>query len=61
MLWSFKKKWNYVCSNFKQNFKILCFFNCGAEYILRWLPVGTHDWEKFVKPEKLIDILKKIA
>ena len=31
----------------------------GAEYILRWLPIGTHDWEKFVKPNKLIEILKK--
>ncbi len=30
----------------------------GAEYVLRWLPIGTHDWEKFIKPEKLIDILK---
>ena len=25
----------------------------GAEYVLRWLPIGTHDWEKFVKPEEL--------
>ena len=31
----------------------------GAEYILRWLPIGTHDWEKFIKPEELIEILKK--
>ena len=23
----------------------------GAEYILRWLPIGTHDWNAFVKPE----------
>ncbi len=30
----------------------------GAEYILRWLPIGTHEWEKFVKPEDLISILK---
>ena len=30
----------------------------GAEYILRWLPIGTHEWEKFVKPEDLINILK---
>ena len=30
----------------------------GAEYILRWLPIGTHEWEKFVKPEELISILK---
>ena len=26
----------------------------GAEYILRWLPIGTHDWQKFIKPSKLI-------
>ena len=31
----------------------------GAEYILRWLPIGTHDWEKFVKPQDLINISKK--
>tara|TARA_B100001248_G_C27389764_1_gene461680 strand:- start:1765 stop:2493 length:729 start_codon:yes stop_codon:yes gene_type:complete len=29
----------------------------GAEYILRWLPVGTHDWNKFLKPEELEKIL----
>jgi 2-polyprenyl-6-hydroxyphenyl methylase/3-demethylubiquinone-9 3-methyltransferase len=31
----------------------------GAEYVLRWLPIGTHDWEKFVKPEDLKKILSK--
>ena len=31
----------------------------GAEYILKWLPIGTHEWEKFVKPEDLINITKK--
>ena len=31
----------------------------GAEYILKWLPIGTHDWEKFVKPSDLINISKK--
>ena len=31
----------------------------GAEYILRWLPIGTHDWEKFIKPNDLISMLKK--
>ena len=39
--------------------KSYAFAIVGAEYILRWLPIGTHDWEKFVKPENLIDILKK--
>ena len=31
----------------------------GAEYILRWLPIGTHEWEKFVNPNDLINISKK--
>ena len=26
---------------------------------MRWLPIGTHDWEKFLKPEELISMLKK--
>ena len=30
----------------------------GAEYIMRWLPIGTHSWEKFVRPDDLIKILK---
>jgi len=30
----------------------------GAEYILKWLPIGTHDWNKFLKPEDLISICK---
>ena len=28
-------------------------------YVLRWLPIGTHEWEKFVKPEELKSILIK--
>jgi 2-polyprenyl-6-hydroxyphenyl methylase/3-demethylubiquinone-9 3-methyltransferase len=31
----------------------------GAEYVLKWLPIGTHDWEKFVKPEDLTEISKR--
>ncbi len=31
----------------------------GAEYILRWLPIGTHEWEKFVNPKDLEKILLK--
>lgn len=33
---------------------ILC-----AEYILRWLPIGTHDWKKFIKPSEIEIILRK--
>ena len=32
----------------------------GAEYILRWLPIGTHDWNKFLKPEELEIYLNKM-
>ena len=31
----------------------------GAEYILRWLPIGTHDWNKFIRPEELEKYLLK--
>lgn len=31
----------------------------GAEYVLRWLPIGTHDWRKFVKPSELAGWLEK--
>jgi len=31
----------------------------GAEYILQWLPIGTHEWDKFVNPDDLIKISKK--
>ena len=31
----------------------------GAEYILKWLPIGTHEWDKFVEPSKLIKYAKK--
>ena len=30
----------------------------GAEYVLRWLPRGTHDWRKFVKPSELAAALR---
>ena len=33
----------------------------GAEYILRWLPIGTHDWNKFLKPIEIEEQLKKIG
>ena len=42
-----------------QTLKSYLFAIIGAEYILKWLPIGTHDWGKFVKPESLIKICKK--
>jgi 2-polyprenyl-6-hydroxyphenyl methylase/3-demethylubiquinone-9 3-methyltransferase len=31
----------------------------GAEYVLRWLPRGTHDWNKFVTPRELEDAIER--
>ena len=42
-----------------KNLKSYVFAILGAEYVLRWLPVGTHDWEKFLTPEDLEIIAKK--
>ena len=33
----------------------------GAEYIKTWLPIGTHDWNKFLKPDDLINICKNYS
>ena len=41
-----------------KTFKSYIFAIVGAEYILKWLPIGTHEWEKFVKPGELETILR---
>ena len=46
-------------STINRNPKSYLFAVIGAEYVLRWLPIGTHEWEKFVKPENLISICQK--
>ena len=33
----------------------------GAEYILRWLPRGTHEWHKFLKPSEICEMLSETA
>ena len=38
--------------------KALALAVVGAEYVLRWLPVGTHDWKKFLHPHELLQFLK---
>ena len=46
-------------STLNKTLKSYVFAIVGAEYILKWLPIGTHEWEKFVKPEELIEFGKK--
>jgi len=54
-----KKSGIMFIATLNQTLKSYLFAIVGAEYILRWLPIGTHEWDKFVKPEKLINICKK--
>jgi len=37
--------------------KALALAVVGAEYVLRWLPPGTHDWKKFIKPKEILEFL----
>ena len=54
-----KKNGIMFVATLNKTLKSYLFAILGAEYFLRWLPIGTHDWEKFVRPEDLINILKK--
>ena len=53
-----KKNGLMFIATLNKTLKSYIFAIVGAEYILKWLPIGTHDWEKFVKPEDLISIAK---
>ena len=54
-----KKNGLMFIATLNKTLKSYAFAIIGAEYILKWLPIGTHDWEKFIKPNDLIDISKK--
>ncbi|MDA7923638.1 bifunctional 2-polyprenyl-6-hydroxyphenol methylase/3-demethylubiquinol 3-O-methyltransferase UbiG [Candidatus Pelagibacter sp.] len=54
-----KKNGIMFIATLNKTLKSYVFAIVGAEYILKWLPIGTHDWEKFVKPSELIRISKK--
>jgi 2-polyprenyl-6-hydroxyphenyl methylase/3-demethylubiquinone-9 3-methyltransferase len=53
-----KKNGLMFIATLNKTLKSYIFAIVGAEYILNWLPIGTHDWEKFVRPEDLISIAK---
>jgi 2-polyprenyl-6-hydroxyphenyl methylase / 3-demethylubiquinone-9 3-methyltransferase len=54
-----KKNGVMFIATLNKTLKSYAFAIIGAEYVLKWLPIGTHDWEKFVKPDDLINISKK--
>ena len=53
-----KKNGLMFIATLNKTLKSYMFAIVGAEYILKWLPIGTHDWNKFIKPDELIKITK---
>jgi len=54
-----KKNGIMFVATINKNLKSYIFAILGAEYILRWLPIGTHDWDKFLTPQNLEIIANK--
>ncbi|MDH5187680.1 MAG: bifunctional 2-polyprenyl-6-hydroxyphenol methylase/3-demethylubiquinol 3-O-methyltransferase UbiG [Rhodospirillaceae bacterium] len=50
-----------VLSTLNRTIKSFLLAKVGAEYILRWLPVGTHSWDKFLKPSELARLIRPHA
>ena len=48
-----KKNGIMFIATINKNLKSYIFAILGAEYVLRWLPIGTHDWDKFLTPQDL--------
>ena len=46
-----------VCSTINRNSKSYVFAIFGAEYVMRWLPKGTHEWSKFITPDELYELI----
>ena len=47
-----------TCSTINRNPKSFAMAIVGAEYIMRWLPKGTHEWQKFITPDELFAMLE---
>ena len=49
-----------IVATLNRTLKALVTAKLGAEYVLRWLPAGTHDWSKFLKPEEIRGFLSGV-
>jgi 2-polyprenyl-6-hydroxyphenyl methylase/3-demethylubiquinone-9 3-methyltransferase len=47
-----------ICSTLNRNAKSFAMAIVGAEYVMRWLPKGTHDWQKFITPDELYALIR---
>ena len=48
----------HLCSTINRNPKSYLMAIIGAEHIMRWLPKGTHEWDKFITPDELFELMK---
>lgn len=48
-----------ICSTLNRNPKSFVMGIIGAEYVMRWLPKGTHDWRKFITPDELFQLIEQ--
>jgi 2-polyprenyl-6-hydroxyphenyl methylase/3-demethylubiquinone-9 3-methyltransferase len=46
-----------IVATMNRTLKAFALAKVGAEYVLRWLPAGTHDWSRFLKPGEIRDFL----
>lgn len=49
----------HICSTINRNPKSFAMAIVGAEYVMRWLPKGTHEWSKFITPDELFDLMRQ--
>ena len=54
-----KPKGLMICSTLNRNSRSFIMAIIGAEWVMRWLPKGTHDWAKFITPDELYALLRK--
>jgi 2-polyprenyl-6-hydroxyphenyl methylase / 3-demethylubiquinone-9 3-methyltransferase len=48
-----------ITSTINRNARSFALAIVGAEWVMRWLPRGTHDWAKFITPDELSDLLRR--
>ncbi|WP_204112557.1 bifunctional 2-polyprenyl-6-hydroxyphenol methylase/3-demethylubiquinol 3-O-methyltransferase UbiG [Shimia biformata] len=49
----------HICSTINRNPKSFAMAIVGAEYVMRWLPKGTHEWDKFITPDELFALIEQ--
>jgi len=50
-----------LCSTLNRNPKSYLVAIIGAEWVMRWLPKGTHEWSKFITPDELYKLIEEAA